>query len=128
VAEQGMRPLDTVAQIAWGGRKRPPTAQRVVHLATAAGLQVDAPCQRDVRAYQSNFIQHEHASLAEAYLADLKRLTARFLGLRGSTALIQVVGFGLALSAALFLISQGQLSLASFAVLIPGIAWLVSDG
>jgi ATP-binding cassette subfamily B protein len=87
-------------------------------------MQVDAPWQRDVRVYQSNLIPREHASLAEAYLADLKRLTARFLGLRGSAALIQVIGFGLALAAALFLISQGQLSLASFAVLIPGIAWL----
>ena len=87
-------------------------------------MQVDAPWQRDVRVYQSNLIPREHASLAEAYLAELKRLTARFLGLRGGAALIQVIGFGLALAAALFLISQGQLSLATFAVLIPGIAWL----
>jgi hypothetical protein len=87
-------------------------------------MQVDAPWQRDVRVYQSNLIAREHATLAEAYLAELKRLTARFLGLRGSAVLIQVVGFGLALAAALFLISQGQLSLASLAVLIPGIAWL----
>ncbi len=99
-------------------------APNQLRMEALTNMQVDAPWQRDVRVYQSNLIPREHASLAEAYLAALKRLTARFLGLRGSAALIQVVGFGLALSAALFLISQGQLSLASFAVLIPGIAWL----
>jgi ATP-binding cassette subfamily B protein len=99
-------------------------APNQLRMEALTNMQVDAPWQRDVRVYQSNLIPREHASLAEHYLAELKRLTARFLGLRGSAALIQVLGFGLALAAALFLISQGQLSLASFAVLIPGIAWL----
>jgi len=99
-------------------------APNQLRMEALTNMQVDAPWQRDVRVYQSNLIPREHASLAEAYLAELKRLTARFLGLRGGAALIQVVGFGLALAAAFFLISQGQLSLASFAVLIPGIAWL----
>jgi ATP-binding cassette subfamily B protein len=99
-------------------------APNQLRMEALTNMQVDAPWQRDVRVYRSNLIPREHASLAEAYLAELKRLTARFLGLRGSAALIQVIGFGLALAAAFFLISQGQLSLASFAVLIPGIAWL----
>lgn len=99
-------------------------APNQLRMEALTNMQVDAPWQRDVRVYQSNLIPREHASLAEAYLAELKRLTARFLGLRGGAALIQVIGFGLALAAALFLISQGQLSLASFAVLLPGIAWL----
>ncbi len=99
-------------------------APNQLRMEALTNMQVDAPWQRDVRIYQSNLIPREHASLAEAYLAELKRLTARFLGLRGGAALIQVIGFGLALAAALFLISQGQLSLATFAVLIPGIAWL----
>ncbi len=99
-------------------------APNQLRMEALTNMQVDAPWQRDVRVYQSNLIPREHASLAEAYLAELKRLTARFLGLRGGAALIQVAGFGLALAAALFLISQGQLNLASFAVLIPGIAWL----
>ena len=99
-------------------------APNQLRMEALTNMQVDAPWQRDVRVYQSNLIPREYASLAEAYLNDLKRMTARFLGLRGGAALIQVVGFGLALAAALFLISQGQFSLASFAVLIPGIAWL----
>ena len=99
-------------------------APNQLRMEALTNMQVDAPWQRDVRVYQSNLIPREHASLAEAYLAELKHLTARFLGLRGGAALIQVIGFGLALAAALFLISQRQLSLASFAVLIPGIAWL----
>ncbi len=99
-------------------------APNQLRMEALTNMQVDAPWQRDVRVYQSNLIPREHASLAEAYLAELKRLTARFLGLRGGAALIQVIGFGLALAAAVFLISQGQLSLATFAVLIPGIAWL----
>ena len=99
-------------------------APNQLRMEALTNMQVDAPWQRDVRVYQSNLIPREHASLAEAYLNELKRLTARFLGLRGGAAFIQVIGFGLALAAALFLISQGQLSLATFAVLIPGIAWL----
>ena len=87
-------------------------------------MQVDASWQRDVRVYGSDLITREHATLAEKYLGRLKQLTAHFLGLRTGAALVQVVGLGLALTAAFFLIAQGQLSLASFAVLIPGIAWL----
>ncbi|HEY7125759.1 MAG TPA: ABC transporter ATP-binding protein [Ktedonobacterales bacterium] len=99
-------------------------APNQLRMEALTNMQVDAPWQRDVRIYQSNLIPREHASLAETYLSELKRLTVRFLGLRGGAALIQVIGFGLALAAAVFLISQGQLSLATFAVLIPGIAWL----
>jgi ABC-type multidrug transport system fused ATPase/permease subunit len=87
-------------------------------------MQVDAPWQRDVRVYRSNLLGREHAHLADTYLADLKRLTAQFLGLRGAAALVQVVGLGLALAAAFVLIGQGQLSLASLAVLVPGVALL----
>ena len=87
-------------------------------------MQVDAPWQRDVRVYGSDLITREHATLAEKYLSQLKQLTAHFLGLRTGAALVQIVGLGLAFTAAFFLIAQGQLSLASFAVMIPGIAWL----
>jgi ABC-type transport system involved in cytochrome bd biosynthesis fused ATPase/permease subunit len=62
--------------------------------------------------------------ILERYLADLKRLTARFLGLRTGAALIQVIGLGLALTAAFALLARGQLSVASFAVLIPGVSML----
>ena len=44
--------------------------------------------------------------------------------LRSGAALIQVLGFGLALAAAGTLIARGQISLASLAVLIPGLALL----
>ena len=87
-------------------------------------MQVDAPWQRDVRVYGSDLITREHATLAEKYLSQLKQLTAHFLGLRTGAALVQIVGLGLAFTAAFFLIARGQLSLASFAVMIPGIAWL----
>ncbi len=96
-----------------------------LRMETLTNMQVDAPWQRDVRVYRSDLIAREHAALAEGYLAELKRLTARFLGLRGAAALIQVLGLGLALTAAFLLISSGQLSVASFAVLIPGMAWLL---
>jgi hypothetical protein len=42
-------------------------------------MQVDADLQRDVRVYHSDLVPHEYTRLAESYLADLKRLTARFL-------------------------------------------------
>jgi hypothetical protein len=87
-------------------------------------MQVDAPWQRDVRVYRSNLIPREHAALADAYLAQLKQLTRRFLGLRSGAALVQVLGFGLALAAAGALIARGQISLASLAVLVPGMALL----
>src|SRR5205807_430197 len=87
-------------------------------------MQVDADFQRDVRVYHSDLVPREYTRLAEGYLADLKRLTARFLGLRTGAALAQVIGLGLALAAAFVLISRGQISLASFAVLIPGVSML----
>lgn len=52
------------------------------------------------------------------------RLIARFLGLRGAAASVQVIGLGLALVAVGTLISRGQLTLANLAVLIPGTAFL----
>ncbi len=100
------------------------TAPAQLRMDALTNMQVDAPWQRDVRVYRSNLLGREHAHLADTYLADLKRLTARFLGLRGAAALVQVVGLGLALAAAFVLISRGQLSLASLAVLVPGIALL----
>ena len=84
-------------------------------------MQVDATWQRDMRVYQSNLLGREHATLAETYLTRLKRLTLRFFGLRSLAALVQVIGLGLALIAAFALLSQGQMSLASLAVLLPGI-------
>jgi ATP-binding cassette, subfamily B, bacterial len=100
------------------------TAPAQLRMDALTNMQVDAPWQRDVRVYRSNLLGREHAHLADTYLADLKRLTARFLGLRGAAALVQVVGLGLALAAAFVLIGQGQLSLASLAVLVPGVALL----
>jgi ABC-type multidrug transport system fused ATPase/permease subunit len=87
-------------------------------------MQVDAPWQRDVRVYQSDIIAREHAALAEGYLAALRGLTARFLGLRGAAALIQGLGFALTLTAAYLLLTGGQLSLVNVAVVIPGLAFL----
>src|SRR5262245_7787165 len=100
------------------------TAPHQLRMEALTNMQVDAPWQRDVRLYRSNLIPHEHAALAESYLAQLKQLTRRFLGLRSGAALVQVVGFGLALVAAGTLIARGQISLASLAVLIPGLAML----
>ena len=87
-------------------------------------MQVDAPWQRDVRVYQSDVIAREHAALAEGYFADLKRLSVRFLGLRGVAAVVQAVGLALALVAAYALLTHGQLSLVSIAVLVPGMSFL----
>ena len=87
-------------------------------------MQVDAPWQRDVRVYRSNVIAHEHAALADGYLAELQRLTARFLGLRSVAALAQGLGFALALTAAYVLLTGGQLTLVSIAVIIPGLSFL----
>src|SRR5437763_2579942 len=87
-------------------------------------MQVDADFQRDVRVYHSDLVPREYTRLAEGYLAELKRLTARFLGLRTGAALAQVIGLGLALTAAFVLISRGQISVASLAVLIPGVSML----
>jgi ATP-binding cassette subfamily B protein len=100
------------------------TAPAQLRMDALTNMQVDAPWQRDVRVYQSNLLGREHAQLADTYLADLKRLTARFLGLRGAAALVQVAGLGLALAAAFVLVGRGQLSLASLAVLVPGVALL----
>jgi len=87
-------------------------------------MQVDATWQRDVRVYQSNLLGREHATLAERYLTQLKQVTLRFLGLRSAAALVQVIGLGLALAAAFTLLSQGQMSLANLAVILPGIPLL----
>lgn len=87
-------------------------------------MQVDAPWQRDVRVYRSDLLGREHAALAETYLRELKQLTLRFFRLRTSAAIVQVLGLGLALLAAYGLLSQGQLSLANLAVLVPGVPLL----
>jgi ATP-binding cassette subfamily B protein len=87
-------------------------------------MQVDASWQRDVRVYRSDIIAREHAWLSEAYLTELKRLTARFAGLRTLAALVQGLGIGLALVALFVLISRGQISLSSLAIIIPGLALL----
>src|SRR6266487_345108 len=100
------------------------TAPNQLRMEALTNMQVDAPWQRDVRVYRSNLIPHEHAALAESYLAQLKQLTRRFLGLRSGAVLVQVLGFGLALTAAGELIRRGQISLASLAVLVPGMALL----
>ncbi len=100
------------------------TAPGQLRMEALTNMQVDAPWQRDVRVYRSDLLAREHASLADAYLAQLKRLTARFLGLRGAAALVQVFGLGLALVAAFVLLSRGQLSVVNLAILIPGIPLL----
>ncbi len=100
------------------------TAPAQLRMDALTNMLVDAPWQRDVRTYRSDLLAREHAALANTYLAELKRLSARFLGLRGMAAVVQVVGLGLALVAAFFLLRQGQLNLATIAVLVPGIAWL----
>jgi len=100
------------------------TAPNQLRMEALTNMQVDAPWQRDVRVYRSNLIARDHGALAGAYLAQLKQLTRRFLGLRSGAAFIQVLGFGLALAAAGALIARGQISLASLAVLIPGMALL----
>jgi ABC-type multidrug transport system fused ATPase/permease subunit len=95
-----------------------------LRLEALTNMQVDATWQRDVRIYQSDLLAREHTQLAHTYLGQLKGVTARFLGLRSSAALVQVVGLGLALVAAFALIAQGQITLVSLAVLIPGIPLL----
>jgi ABC-type multidrug transport system fused ATPase/permease subunit len=100
------------------------TAPRQLRLEALTNMQVDATWQRDVRVYQSDLLAREHGHLAQAYLAELKGLTARFLGLRSGAALVQVVGLGLAMVAAFVLIAQGQISLVSLAILVPGIPLL----
>ena len=95
-----------------------------LRLEALTNMQVDATWQRDVRIYQSDLLAREHSQLAHAYLRELKGVTARFLGLRSSAALVQVAGLGLAMVAAFALIARGQITLVSLAVLIPGIPLL----
>jgi ATP-binding cassette, subfamily B, bacterial len=100
------------------------TAPAKLRLEALTNMQVDALWQRDIRVYRTDLLTREHAFLADAYLTQLKQLTARFLGLRGAAASVQVIGLGLALLAVGTLISRGQLTLANLAVLIPGTAFL----
>ena len=100
------------------------TAPARLRLEAITNMQVDALWQRDVRVYCTDLLTREHGSLADAYLTQLKRLTARFLGLRGAAAIVQVLGLGLALWAISALINRGELTLANLAVLIPGTAFL----
>ncbi|HEX5942171.1 MAG TPA: ABC transporter ATP-binding protein [Anaerolineales bacterium] len=100
------------------------TAPARLRLEAITNMQVDALWQRDVRVYRTDLLTREHASLADDYLSQLKQLTARFLGLRGAAASVQVLGLGLALWAISVLINRGQLTLANLAVLIPGTAFL----
>ncbi len=99
-------------------------APNQLRMEALTNMQVDASWQRDVRVYRSDIIAREHAWLAETYLADLKRLTARFAGLRTLAALVQGLGIALALSALFAIISHGQISLPSLAVILPGLALL----
>jgi ATP-binding cassette subfamily B protein len=99
-------------------------APNQLRMEALTNMQVDASWQRDVRVYQSDIIPREHAWLAETYLADLKRLTARFAGLRTLAALVQGLGIALALSALFAIISRGQISLPSLAIILPGLALL----
>src|SRR6266542_1616120 len=100
------------------------TAPARLRLEAITNMQVDSLWQRDVRVYRTDLLTREHAFLAESYLTRLKQLTARFLGLRGAAASVQVIGLGLALVAVGALINRGQLTLANLAVLIPGTAFL----
>jgi len=100
------------------------TAPGQLRMDALINMQVDAPWQRDVRVYRSNLLAREHGQLADAYLHQLKHLTAKFLGLRSTAALVQVVGFALALVIALVLLRTGHLSLAQLVILLPGIPLL----
>jgi len=102
------------------------SAPQQLRMDVLTNMQVDADFQRDVRVYQSNLVAREYTALAERYLTALKRLTARFLGLRTAAVLVQVIGLGVALVSAFVLLDRGQLSIASFAVLLPGISMLSS--
>jgi ABC-type multidrug transport system fused ATPase/permease subunit len=97
-------------------------APNQLRMEVLTNMQVDASWQRDVRVYRSDLIPREHARLAETYLHNLKQLTARFAGLRALAALVEVLGLFLALAAAGVLISHQQITLASLAVLLPGMA------
>jgi ATP-binding cassette subfamily B protein len=99
-------------------------ASNQLRMEALTNMQVDASWQRDVRVYQSDIIAREHAWLAETYLADLKHLTARFAGLRTLAALVQGLGIALALAALFAIISRGQISLPSLAIIIPGLTLL----
>jgi ATP-binding cassette, subfamily B, bacterial len=99
-------------------------APNQLRMEALTNMQVDASWQRDVRVYQSDIIAREHAWLAETYLTDLKRLTARFAGLRTMAALVQGLGIALALTALFAIISRGQISLPSLAIILPGLALL----
>jgi ATP-binding cassette, subfamily B, bacterial len=100
------------------------TAPARLRLEAITNMQIDALWQRDIRVYRTDLLTREHAFLGEEFLTQLKQLTARFFGLRSGAATVQVVGLGLALMAVGILISRGQLTLASLAVLIPGTAFL----
>src|SRR5438128_9448674 len=99
-------------------------APNQLRMEALTNMQVEASWQRDVRVYRSDLIPREHARLAETYLNNLKQLTARFAGLRTMAALIEVLGIALALSALFAIISRGQISLPSLAVILPGLALL----
>ena len=99
-------------------------APNQLRMEVLTNMQVDASWQRDVRVYHSDLIPREHARLADIYLSNLKGLTARFAGLRTLAALVEVLGLFLALLAVGVLISHQQITLASLAVILPGMAWL----
>jgi ATP-binding cassette subfamily B protein len=99
-------------------------ASNQLRMEALTNMQVDASWQRDVRVYQSDVIAREHAWLAETYLTELKRLTARFAGLRTLAALVQGLGIALALAALFAIISRGRISLPSLAIIIPGLTLL----
>jgi ATP-binding cassette, subfamily B, bacterial len=100
------------------------TAPSQLRMDALINMQVDAPWQRDVRTYRSDLLAREHGQLADTYLGDLKRLTAKFLGLRSAAALVQVAGFALAIIVAFVLLRTGNLSLAQLVILLPGIPLL----
>lgn len=98
------------------------SASMQLRLNALSNMLVDAIWQRDVRVYRSDLLEREHTTLAEAYLTQLKLLTSKFFRLRTAAALVQATGLGLALTVLLVLMSQGQINLASLAVIFPGVA------
>ncbi|MCI0712364.1 MAG: ABC transporter ATP-binding protein/permease [Chloroflexi bacterium] len=92
-----------------------------LRLEALTNMLIDSTWQRDVRVYNSDLLEREHATLAESYLQQLKQVTGHFLKLRSGAALVQVLGFGLALAAAFILVNQGRLSLSDLAILVPGV-------
>lgn len=102
-------------------------AQELLRMQFLSQLQIEAPSQRDLRVYHSTVVRDECFSLAESYLHDLKRLSWRFQGSRSITALIELLGVGLALAALFLLLELRQISLIDVGIFLPGMYLLLMN-